>query len=315
MARVRESVGSAGPAEVYRWESQLAQNRNSVIQVLADKNITRINLNRLLHRNLKQRYVILENNVYTEELAKKENVFTNYLSDLRTFEILPDFLVEEGLNNSPELVALRNAIEAQDRALISATNSFWAPTLALQADYSSILSRAGAGSEKLSLVPGSSPADDNFWSVALNLSFPIFHGTERFAVRRQANYEVQRLQLEYEAVAEKLEQQIRSRVYIVGASFAAIEQTRLASEAANKSLKVVQDGYAQGAVSILDLLDAQNTALVADELASNAVYDFIIDLMSAERALGVFYLQMNEEEIGGLRSRLTAYLAEAGYIE
>jgi outer membrane protein TolC len=310
MARVRETVGSAGPAEVYRWESQLAQNRNEVIQVLASRNIARINLNRILHRKLDQQYVVLENNLYTDELDKKENVFKKYLSDLRTFDILPDFLVREGQANSPELRRLQNAIEAQDRALTSATNSFWAPTLALQADYTSVLNRSGAGSEKISFLPNTSPADDKFWNVALNFSFPIFHGAERFATRRQSSDQLAQLRLEYDSVAEKIEQLIRSRIYIVGASFAAIEQTRLASEAAEKSLNVVQDGYAQGMVSILDLLDAQNTALVSEELASNAVFDFIIELMTTERALGKFYLQMSEEEVEGLRNRLEVYLSE-----
>jgi len=306
MARVRETVGSAGPSEVYRWESQLAQNRNAVIQILADKNIARINLNRLLHRDLKKRYVLLENNIYTDELNIKGNIFKKYLSDLRTFEILPDFLVQEGMTNSPELAALQNAIEARDRALTSATNSFWAPTLALQADYTNVFSRSGAGSEGSSLFQ----TDDKFWNVALNLSFPIFHGAERFATHRQSSDEWEQLRLEYDSVAEKIEQLIRSRMYTVGASFAAIEQTRLASEAANKSLKVVQDGYAQGVLSILDLLDAQNTALIAEELASNAVFDFIIDLMAVERAIGMFYFQTSDEEIEGLRGRLEAYLSE-----
>jgi outer membrane protein TolC len=310
MARVRESVGSAGPAEVYRWETQLAQNRNSVIQVIAGRNLARINLNRILHRKLNDQYIVIKGNTYTEELSKKDNVFKKYLSDVRTFDILPDFLVKEGLANSPELRALQNAIYAQERALTSASNSFWAPTLALQADYTSILKRAGAGSEKISFIPGTSPADDKFWNVALNLSFPIFHGTERFAVRRQSSEELDQLRFEHASVAEKLEQQIRSRIYVVGAAFAAIEQTRLASEAANKSLKVVQDSYAQGMVSILDLLDAQNQALVSGELASNAIYDFIIEMMTAERALGKFYLQMSDEDIEGLSNRLEAYLSE-----
>jgi outer membrane protein TolC len=310
MARVRESVGSAGPAEVYRWETQLAQNRNTVIQIIASRNLTRINLNRILHRKLNDQYVVLEGNLYTEELNRKENVFKRYLSDVRTFDILPDFLVKEGLANSPELRALQNAIYAQERALTSANNSFWAPTLALQADYTSILKRAGAGSERISFIPGVDPPDDKFWNVALNFSFPIFHGTERFAVKRQSSEELDRLQFEYESVAEKLEQLIRSRLYVVGAAFAAIEQTRLASEAANKSLSVVQDSYAQGMVSILNLLDAQNQALVSGELASNAIFDFIIELMTMERALGKFYLQMSDEDIEGLRDRLEAYLNE-----
>jgi len=36
-ARVREVVGSAGPAEVYRWESEIASNRKSVIEANAQR--------------------------------------------------------------------------------------------------------------------------------------------------------------------------------------------------------------------------------------------------------------------------------------
>ncbi len=310
MARVREAAGSAGPAEVYRWESQLAQNRNVVIQVLASKNVARINLNRILNRKLDQSHLFNEHNLYTDELAKDNNVFKRYLSNLKTFDILPDFLVKEGMANSPELSALQNAINARDRALTSATNSFWAPTLAVQADYTNVFFRSGAGSEYQSFFPNQIQPDDQFWSVALNFSFPLFHGAERFAQRRQSNDELDQLQIEYNSVAQKIEQQIRSRIYIVGAAFAAIEQTRLASEAANKSLNVVQDSYAQGLVSILDLLDAQNTALIADELAATAVFDFILELMATERALGKFYLKMSDEEIEALQGRLEVYLAK-----
>ena len=310
MARVRESVGSAGPAEVYRWESQLAQNRNTVIQVIAARNIARINLNRILHRSLDQQYIVLEKNIYTDELNQNDNIFKEYLSDLKTFDILPDFLIQEGLANSPELRALKNAMQAQERARTSATNSFWAPTLAFQADYTSILKRSGAGSERISFIPNTNPPDDKFWNLALNITFPLFTGAERFAQRRQATEELARLQLEYDSLAEKLEQLIRSRIFVTGASFAAIEQTKLASEAAEKSLKVVQDSYAQGAATILDLLDAQNTALVSSELASNAIYDFIKELITTERALGKLYLQMSDEEKEDLRNRLEVYLRE-----
>ncbi len=34
-ARVRESIGAGGPAEVYRWESEIAANRTQVINAAA----------------------------------------------------------------------------------------------------------------------------------------------------------------------------------------------------------------------------------------------------------------------------------------
>ena len=152
--------------------------------------------------------------------------------------------------------------------------------------------------------------DDHNWNIALSLSFPLFDGTEKYALKRQAQETLEEIQIQYESIAEKVEQQIRSLLYRVGASFAAIRELRLSAEAAAKSLKVVQDAYALGAVSIIDLLDAQNAALVSEQLASNSVYDFIIDLMSLERSTGKFYLQLSDEEARDFLLRLENFYTE-----
>ena len=74
----------------------------------------------------------------------------------------------------------------------------------------------------------------------------------------------------------------------------------------------MQDAYARGAVSILVLLDAQNAALVAEQVAENAIYDFMIDQMGVERAVGKFYLQMDETEAQDFVQRLEAFFDAAG---
>jgi len=309
IAMVRESVGSAGPAEVYRWESELASNRNSVIQTIAQVNLARIELNRLLHRNLEERFVCIETNVYSENLMNSQNSLPRYLGNPYSFNIFKKFMVEEGLRNSPELISLNATIQAQERVLSSATNKYWVPTLALQAEYSSLFSKDGAGS----IIP--TVVDDENWNIALNLSFPLFDGTEKYALRRQAQEELEQLRLQYKSIEEKIEQGIRSKLYIVGASYAAIRELKLSAEAAAKSLKVVQDAYALGAVSILDLLDAQNAALVSEELASNSIFDFTIDLMAMERAVGKFYLQLSEEEARNYLQRLEDFYIEKELLE
>ncbi len=48
-------------------------------------------------------------------------------------------------------------------------------------------------------------------------------------------------------------------------------------------------------LSIIDLLDAQNQALSADLDAANAVYNFLIDFMGVERAIGEFVTFMPED--------------------
>ena len=46
-----------------------------------------------------------------------------------------------------------------------------------------------------------------------------------------------------------------------------------------KNLKIVGESYTRGVVSIVDLIDAQNNALVSRVDASNAVYDFFLLLL------------------------------------
>jgi RND family efflux transporter MFP subunit len=72
---------------------------------------------------------------------------------------------------------------------------------------------------------------------------------------------------------------------------------------------LVTDAYARGVLSIFDLLDAQNAALVADQLAANAVYDFLSDMLEAERAAGAFSLLMTPDEREAWLQRLAGYFA------
>jgi outer membrane protein TolC len=69
----------------------------------------------------------------------------------------------------------------------------------------------------------------------------------------------------------------------------------------------VGDAYAQGTVSLLDLIDAQNNDLVAELVAADAVFEFFIDMMETERAAGKFSLFMNEDEKTARTNRIEAF--------
>ncbi len=75
--------------------------------------------------------------------------------------------------------------------------------------------------------------------MGLNLSFPLFTGGEKLAERQRAVKELSRIETERRSVRERIEQRVRSALHIAGASYAAIQQARLAAEAARKSLEVV----------------------------------------------------------------------------
>jgi outer membrane protein TolC len=99
---------------------------------------------------------------------------------------------------------------------------------------------------------------------------------------------------------------------VARASFAGIELSEQASAAAGKSLELVSDAYARGAVSILDLLDAQNAAVSAEQLYANAVYDFFVDLMEVQRAANRFDFFLSAADRNLWYERLEDYFDRAG---
>jgi outer membrane protein TolC len=150
--------------------------------------------------------------------------------------------------------------------------------------------------------------DDTSWSVGLFGALEVYSGGANRAAKRRAQEELFQLQTERNAVANRVEQRIRSALMLVGASFNSIELSQAAADAALKSLDLVSESYVTGAVSITELLDAQAAALRASEGASNAVYDFLIDLMEVERSMSSFGFFQTEEE------RETFYLGVHDYM-
>ncbi len=112
-------------------------------------------------------------------------------------------------------------------------------------------------------------------------------------------------------MAQRIEQRVRASLHRIGASNAGIALTRKAADAAARNLELVTDAYSLGVVSIIDLLDAQNAAFVSEFSAVNANYEFLLDLMEIERAVGRFTFFSAPQERAAYFERLQAYFAAA----
>ncbi|MCB0275439.1 MAG: TolC family protein [Calditrichaeota bacterium] len=307
LARIRESVGFSGPADLYRWQSEIASNRREVIAANARRNLAEIQLNRLLNRPLEEKFQTSEALLSDEALLLSERRISPYIQNPWSFKIFRSFLVEEGLGNSQELKQLDAQIAVQDRLLSNANRRFFLPSLAFQGEFSRYLKRDGEGSEPLTLDPSSpltpllsalDTGDDNNWSLALRASFPLFEGGAKTANRHRVRNTLTQLGYQRKAVHEQIEQRIRSAAHLAGASFAGIRQSREAVLAAQKNLELTVDAYSQGAINITLLLDAQNAARIADEVASSATFQYLIDLMELERSIGFsgFIVSLEDQE-------------------
>jgi outer membrane protein len=236
----------------------------------------------------------------------------DYIGNPYSFRLFRAFMVEEGLAASPELREIDAAIDAQQRVLASARNAYWAPTLALFGDLGYRLAQGGAGSEPgAGLPPGTPVRDDLDWSVGVSLSLPLVAGGARPAEVGRVSREIESLRLQRAEIEQRVEQRVRSALHQAGASYANIQLAQDAATAARRSFELVTDAYARGAARLVDLLDAQNVSVVSELGAANAVYDFLIDFVQGERAVGRYQIFAGAEERQEFFDRLDTYFERA----
>ncbi|MEJ2196203.1 MAG: TolC family protein [Ignavibacteriaceae bacterium] len=97
IARYRVDVGSANLTEIYRWESEIANNLKSVIDANANKNLAEINLNRLLDLPSEETFSMDEKSLeQLISIVSGERIMKYYINKW-DFRIFRNFMVEEAL--------------------------------------------------------------------------------------------------------------------------------------------------------------------------------------------------------------------------
>ncbi len=313
LARVRGRIGTAAASEIYRWESQIATDRQAVIDAVVATAQAKIALNRLLRRELEQDYEASDVDVDALGLVFTDPVLSTTIDNPEKYRVFRDFLARLSLRQSPELAQLDAGVSAQERVVKNRRRDFLLPSVGLQASVADELGRGGARGDLPEPIASLTPdSNDSDWSIALTASYPLFAGGRRFAELRRSDLELRQLKTQRAATRDRIEQRTRSALLATGGAFAQIALARDAAEAAQANFDLVGDAYARGAAEILDLLDAQNAALVANQVAANAEYDFLIELMQAQRAIGRFDLFMTDEERSELLREYQDYFRSRG---
>jgi len=143
-------------------------------------------------------------------------------------------------------------------------------------------------------LPGD--VNDLTWSLGISATLPIFVGGKRTAIYQRGLIELERLGYQRNDLVNQLEQRIRSAMEFVGASFSNITLSREAERNALLNFDLIQEEYQQGRVSIITLIDAQNEALQARLNEANAGYQFIIDMLNVDRAIGFYYSLVTDDD-------------------
>ena len=288
ISRVREEVGLAGRSDYLRWVSQLARDKQTLLSAEASRRQAETELLRILHRPANQPIRTMEAGI-DDPLALVANPRTQaFLDTPSKWAAFMEYAVHTALQNAPEIKQAEAVLTARQRALSSAGRAFYLPDLALVSNGTKFMEKSGSGSLS---VPGA--PDDESWSVSLLATLPLLTGGQRGAERSQARHEVRASEADRVSVMDGIEARTRLVLHRTAASWPAIDLSREAQAAADENLANVTEAYARGAVSVTDLIDAQETALIAGLSASDAKYGFVTDFVQVLRSMGEFEILLD----------------------
>ncbi len=311
LAETRNAIGVAGREEVFRWQTQIAESRSSVIQASATRNQAGIELNRVLNRPLEGPFQTPPESEVRRELPGTNPRVVKFLEDPWSFKVFREFMALEAIRNSPEIQSIDKTIAARTEILKAERRTLGIPDVAVVGGFTHIPYAGGVGSEAIDSSATGFPGRQTFtWNVGGVASLVLLDGGSNYARIRRTLREVDRFETERAIIAQRLEADVRSALHQAGASFANIELSADAAKASARNLELVTDLYQRGAADIIQLVDAQNQALNAELAAANARYDFLIDALRVQRASGSFSLEGSEEERDDFLERLDAFASK-----
>jgi outer membrane protein len=304
-SRVREEVGLGGRSDYLRWVSQLATDKQNLLFAESQRRQAETEVARILHRPASPPFTTVESGLDDPLTLISSPRTQAFLDTPAKWAVFMDYAVQTSLDNAPEIAQASRVIDARQRALDSATRAYYLPDLALVSSGSKVTAREGVGSLS---IPGA--PDDESWSVSLQASLPIFTGGLRNAQRSQARYELRAGEADRASAVDGIEARARAVLHRTAASWPSIELSRTAADAADENLANVAEAYARGAVSVTDLIDAQEAALSAGLAATDAKYGFLIDFVGVLRSMGDFEILLDPASREAWLTRVETWFRE-----
>ena len=301
LAEDRVRLGTSAPADVYRWQAEVARAQILVLNARATLNQSWDTLSRILHRPQGTRVALREAS-FDEPFVMQRSEFDQLVSSPADYARFSGFYIDGALGQAPELEQLDAQIVAKRRELSSQRRAYWLPDFSVGGRYTSNLGQSGVGA---GLPAGQ---DLNDWNIGVQATLPLFSGGLKKANVSRASFELRQLESLRASTEERVEELVRNRLHSMRAAYAQIDLAATAAEASRKNFNLVSDAYARGTVTIIDLLDAQDTSLAASAAAAESLYNFLITTMSVQRAVGGYDYLLTPEERSALAAKYRSTL-------
>jgi len=305
MAKAKEQTGEGGVSDVNRWTTELSISKMELNDAQAGYKAAMYNLNEMLNQPIDNTIATPDSSEIDKTIVPDQDILALYFSNPNLTEKYAGFLIEEMQTWSPELQQLLTAGEMVDRKKSMQIRQLFVPEVALFGGADQAFVREGI--QKTPNLPVPSPPNDITWNLGVRMSLPIFEGGRKKAEVQRATIEQEKIAWQKDDLLNNMEKGLRSNVQLLKASYNELELSQQAARAAEDNYNVVQDAYAQGVATVVQLIDAQNVMIRTKHMAASAYYQYILDYVKTERLQGRFTFLTDETEQQEYFNRLINY--------
>jgi outer membrane protein TolC len=202
----------------------------------------------------------------------------------RDYEVDPRRAVDLAFENRPEMRMVRVQTEIAEES-VSLAESGWRPMFALQGTYD-------IRSNELSL---SGDDWDDSYAGYLVLSWAVFDGLRTRAQVSQARSARRQADIAVEDFKRAIELEVRSALLDAESARETLRSQERNVETAQRGLEIVDERYATGLATSLEVVDARLALITAEENRISALFDFNVSTARLMKAVGVLLREYKQE--------------------
>ena len=305
IAKTKNQIGQSSKADVFRFESQVANDLQAMIEAQLSWEQASVYLAQLLQIPHGHEFYI-EGGTLDEEAFRIFNpeLLGALFDSPNQLDIFSDFLINYAFDQAPTLKELQYRQKVASQTLVSNKRTYYAPTIAGSFGYERVLHRGGIKTP----APGSEFLD-NSWTAAVNMSYPIFSGGERSITVKKNKIDLKKLKLQKNNIKQKIAVNIRHNIMALVKARTALRFGKISEINAQKAFELVRDAYRKGQASIIQLLDAQTNMVNSQLNHQNSTYDYILSFLNVEYSIGRFHQLSTAKENEEFKNQAVKYLS------
>ncbi|WP_257288397.1 TolC family outer membrane protein [Endozoicomonas sp. SESOKO2] len=210
---------------------------------------------------------------------------------------ISDEWVNNAIKSNLQLEAAREGLKAAE-SNIKAKKSGHAPTVDAFASYNYNSSDADSARTITDPANGRLTGDGDQTVVGVKFTLPLFAGGATSSQVRQATYQMESVQQNYDKALREINSGTRNLFRSVNSDVSRVEARCQGIVSSESALKATESGYEVGTRNITDVLDAQKTLFAAQRDYLNARYDFIVNTLKLKQTAGT----LSPEDLSQLNS-------------